>query len=407
MGTPVNKTDLKSEDDAPMFFEMYPDTIIIPEPGALLNLQALSTYEPIQKMLVVSGKKSAHQSGFMEKFHIIMDDVDCDIKFFDDLLPEADIENVKLLKTFIDDLRPDLLVAAGGGSVMDAAKAAYLWHQGGGDIRDYFGANRFSSTNGTRERKKVICIPSTAGTGAEVTPYSMVVDRDDGVKKIISEKQILPSYALIDSSLCMSCDKNLTLCTALDALCHAVEGYLIPDNSGAMSFCDKWAIEAMRLIIGNLRKALDNPADRGARLNLSYAATLAGMVIRYKPTGIPHLLSYSFYDLVPHGIAVASLLPSAWIYYCEDDRVAEKTRKLAGIFGTGKTHFEIIDLFRKFAVDSGAPSKLSNIKNLGDDILKKAISMASANKMKLASLPKPIAEDNVEKTLSEIIERAR
>ncbi|HPN84246.1 MAG TPA: iron-containing alcohol dehydrogenase, partial [Victivallales bacterium] len=393
-----------SEDEVLSFFESYPESVIVPEPGALLGIQTLLVHEPKDRMLVVCGGKSSIENGFRKKFNIVMDDIDCDIEFFEGISAEPDIEEIGRLKKSMDELLPDIVVAAGGGSVMDAAKAAYLVHQIGGDIRDYFGLNKVSSSSKVKDIKKILCVPTTAGTGSEVTHYSNVMDMDEGVKKIIADKEIIPSHAFIDSSLCLSCPRELTLNTACDALSHAIEAYL--GLAAESSEYDKWALASVRLIAGALPTALNDPNDKSARKNLSYAATLAGMAIRFKPTGIPHLLSYPFSRVVPHGIAVASLLPAAWKYYCGNGKVSEKTAILKGVFGEGEKPLEIIEDLQKFLILCGVPSKLSAIKGVNQELMQKSVDISCNNKAKLATIPRPIPEADVKKTLSKIIEDA-
>ncbi len=390
-----------SEDRSLDFFESCPETAIVPRPGALLSLQSLATYESTAKMLVVCGAQSSSRSGFRKKFDLVMDDLDCDIVFHDAVEPEFDVGNLARLKDFMEEFGPDMVVAAGGGSVMDAAKAAYMWHQAGGSIDDYFGKNRFSGANPGRRLRRVVCVPTTAGTGSEVTPYSNVVDRRAGVKKLIAEKEIVPSHALLDPSLCFSCGRDLTLQTALDALCHSIEGFLQPSSEDDQE-SDEWALEAVGMIVSGLPDALVKPDLEEARTLLSYAATLGGMVISTKPTGIPHLLSYPFYGKIAHGLAVAILLPSAWSYYCGNREVADKTMRLARFFGGGKSPDDVVAGYRSFITRCGAPSGMSAA-GLDDSDLDRSVALASENRMKLEKLPRKMADEEVDAVLRDII----
>jgi len=391
-------SDFINEDLIFDFFEKYNDTIIIPEPSPLLSIQTLAICEKLQRILIVTGKKSHLAGGALKKLNIIMDDVDCNIELCDGTPPEPDINDIKKIKNVIDNIFPDFVIAIGGGSVMDAAKAAYLWSQSGGDIREYFGLNAFSEKNPGRKLKKVLCIPTTAGTGSEVTPYSNIVDREAGVKKLIADKEIIPSYALLDPSLTLTCNREITVNCALDALCHSIEAYL--QDSPEDAIYEELAFTAIGLICKSLPEVISNPESLIDRRNLLYAACLGGMLISRKPTGIPHLLSYSLYGKIAHGMAVALLLPSAWRFYCENRKVLEKTLRLK-VYFSGNTVEEVIFSYKAFLRKCGIYKNISAF--VDDKALENAVNLASENKFKLRKLPREIEEEQ----LCSIIQNAK
>jgi len=396
-------TDLISEDVVLDFFESYNETIIVPEPSPLLSIQSLVIYENLRKILLITGKESHIASGFLRKFFVIMDDIDCDIEICDGTPSEPNIDDVKRIKEFIDCSLPDLVIAIGGGSVMDAAKAAYLWSQSGGDIREYFGLNTFSEKNPGKKLKRILCVPTTSGTGSEVTPYSNIVDKEAGVKKLIVDKEIIPSYALLEASLTLTCNREITVNCALDALCHSIEAYL-QNSSEDDAIYDKLAFTAIGLICRSLPMVINNPEDLIGRRNLLYAACLGGILISRKPTGIPHLLSYSLYGRIAHGMAVALLLPSAWRFYCEDRNVSEKTLRL-NVYFSGKTAEEVIFSYKTFLKNCGICKNISEF--VDDRALENAVNLASENKFKLKKLPRKIEDANAKEQLYSIIQNAK
>ncbi|MBO4633188.1 MAG: iron-containing alcohol dehydrogenase [Lentisphaeria bacterium] len=132
--------------------------------------------------------------------------------------PEPGVDDVRRMRDAIEKFQPEEVIAIGGGSVMDAAKAAYLSWQTGMDVQELFGVNRASEKFPDKEFKRVICVPTTAGTGSEATPYSNIVDPEAGVKKLIMEKAIIPAHSFVNPEFTWTMPEKLTVTTALDAL---------------------------------------------------------------------------------------------------------------------------------------------------------------------------------------------
>jgi alcohol dehydrogenase class IV len=365
----------------------------------LLSLKA-------QKTLVFTGANSADKSGAWGKMIASLSG-NVEIQKYSEIEPEPCTETVQKMIEELKEYQPDEVVAIGGGSPIDAAKAAYLVYQAGGDLNDYFGVNKFSEANPGKKLKRVICIPTSSGTGSEATPYSNIVDHKLNVKKLIVEEQIIPEYSFIDPTLTVSMPENVTKATGLDALAHSLEGFL---NVGQDSKCpeaNKWALASIKLIVKNLPKALEDPKDIEARAALSAAACLGGMVIRNKSTGLPHLCSFSWFGKIEHGIAAATLLPSAWAYYLESEKVEERTLELQGIFSeTAKSPQEILNAYVDFLRKLSVPVALKEHKGIDKELLRQTAKTAGENKMKLELSPKPVPLEKSEEVLSEILENA-
>jgi alcohol dehydrogenase len=305
----------------------------------------------------------------------------------------------------LEEFQPDEVLAIGGGSPMDAAKAAYLVYQAGGDLSDYFGMNKFSEANPGKKLKKVICIPTTSGTGSEATPYSNIVDRKLNVKKLIVDTQIIPEYSFIEPSLTVSMPKSVTKATGLDALSHSLEGFLNVGQDEKCPEANTWALESIKLIVSNLPKALEDPQDIEARTALSAAACLGGMVIRNKSTALPHLCSFSWFGKIDHGIATAVLLPYAWNYYLESDAIRARTLELKKIF-PGNTPEEIVKSYASFIENLSVPLALKEHDGIDKELLETTARTASENKMKLELAPKPVPLEKSREVLSNLLENA-
>lgn len=260
-------------------------------------------------MLVFTGRHSADANGgrrFIEQAAL---EAGRETVRFSDIEAEPAIGTIEKMTALIRQEKPAAVIALGGGSAMDAAKAAYLSAQSGWPLAEHFGVNRYSERCPDAAADRVICIPTTSGTGSEATPYSNIVDPAQQVKKLIAERLIVPELALLVPELTNSMPETVTRATGCDALAHSIEGFLNVRADRANPDADGWAFESIRLITENLPRAIADGRDETARRNMCIAATLGGMVIRFKPTGLPHLASYSWFGRLEHGIAVAMLLP--------------------------------------------------------------------------------------------------
>jgi acetaldehyde dehydrogenase/alcohol dehydrogenase len=209
---------------------------------------------------------------------------------------------------------PDCIIAIGGGSAMDAAKIMWvLYEHPEVDFLDM--AMRFMDI-----RKRVlefpkmgskayfIAVPTSAGTGSEVTPFAVITDEHTGTKYPLADYEILPNMAIVDADMMMNAPKGLTSASGIDALTHAVEAYA---SMLATDFTDGLALKSLRLIFDYLPRAYDNGAeDPEAREKMANAATIAGMAFANAFLGICHSLAHklgSFHHL-PHGIANALMI---------------------------------------------------------------------------------------------------
>lgn len=229
------------------------------------------------------------------------------IPVFSDVTPDPMVESVDALAARLRDQRHDLVVAVGGGSAMDCAKAAAALSAGPlSSIR----AVHSEGVPLAAAHLPLIAVPTTAGTGSEVTPFAVLNDAEKQIKGPIAGDALYPVHAVVDPELTHSLPRALTVVTGLDAFSHAIEGYW---SRGHQPLCDLLAIEAARLICLHLKRAVQQPDDAAARSALSYAATLAGMAFQLPKNAMVHACSYPLstrYHL-SHGAACAFTLEEA------------------------------------------------------------------------------------------------
>lgn len=198
----------------------------------------------------------------------------------------------------------DVVIAVGGGSSIDTAKAMAVMMTNEGTISDYVGNAKLFAN----EPLPLIAIPTTAGTGSEVTKVTVIIDTKTDVKMMISQPKLLPKAAIVDPLLTLSCPPSVTAATGVDALCHAIEAYI---SRRAHPVTDVLALSAIEAIIGNLRRAYENGEDIEAREKMAYGSMLAGAAFSNASVTLVHGMSRPIGALfhVPHGVSNAMLLP--------------------------------------------------------------------------------------------------
>ncbi len=390
-------------------FEQYTPVCIDLGPGVMNDLSAeflLSEETPVVTFVI--GGDSLTKCGARDDMTNVMLLSGFESRMVSGIPAEPDLDDVARILEAIRESGSTEVVAIGGGSVIDAAKAAWAAYQTGLDVSELFGSGKITEKFPGKEFKRVIAIPTTAGTGSEVTPYSNVVDRAANVKRLIADRQIVPRMALIDPAYGRSMPPALTATTALDALTHNVEALLNISAPETQFATNRWAVYAVRLIVENLPLVFRDPNDVNARERLCAAATIGGMQIADRPTSLPHLGSFSFFGQVPHGIAASMLLPPFWRYYLAEPKAAERTMLLADVFPSEKTQTtpeDVVDAAAAFIAQySGAP-KLSALHCFNAAMVEKIASDAVKNPMKLASAPRPVDPESAAGIISGILKQ--
>ena len=203
----------------------------------------------------------------------------------------------------------DAIVAVGGGSVIDTSKAAnMLVSEGGDDVRKYAGAGSLK-----RPLKPFFAIPTTAGTGSEVTIAAVIADPDRGVKVAFTSPFLLPHAAVVDPRMTLTLPPFLTAATAMDALTHATEAYI---SLAKNPLSDAYATTAIQKLVRALPTALDKPNDANARFELALGATMAGIAFSSAMTSLVHALGHQIGAVchLHHGLCMGLLLPYALEY---------------------------------------------------------------------------------------------
>ncbi|MFC1234154.1 iron-containing alcohol dehydrogenase [Vibrio sp. F74] len=269
----------------------------------------------VSKPLIITDKVMV-SLGYIEKINEILLGENYQSAVFSDTVTEPTASSITAGVTIVQDGDFDCIIAVGGGSPIDSAKAIAIVGKFGGEIRDY----KFPR-NVTEKGLPIIAIPTTAGTGSEVTRFTIITDDASDEKMLLSGDGFMPSTAIIDYNLTLSLPSRITADSGLDALTHAIESYV---STKANAFSDIQALAAMKLIAPNLRKVYRNPKDEDGRAAIMLGSTLAGIAFSNASVALVHGMSRpigAFFH-VPHGLSNAMLLP----VITEFSVVSEKAR---------------------------------------------------------------------------------
>ncbi len=276
------------------------------EPKVVFGENALEHLKTItgKKAIIITGK-TVQKMAFVEKVTTYLKEAGLETSVFDQVEPNPSIETVKKGAQMLGEVKPDWVIGLGGGSNIDAAKAMWALYERP-DLSVY-DINPYTRLD-LRKKAQFIAIPTTSGTGSEVTWASTITDTEKHRKTVLVSEEIVPDIAIIDPFFPSKMPPWLTADTGLDSLVHTIEAYV---SRWSNDFSDALAIKALQLIFHYLPRAYKNMADIEAREKMHYAATMAGMAIGNSQVGIAHSLGHALgatFD-VPHGKAVGVFLP--------------------------------------------------------------------------------------------------
>lgn len=346
------------------------------------------------KALLVTDKDLI-RFGVAEKIEEVLRNAGIPYEIFSDLKANPTITNVKDGVAAFKAAGADFIIALGGGSSIDTAKAVGIVVNNPefADVR---------SLEGTAETKHravpTFAIPTTAGTAAEVTINYVITDEEARKKMVCVDPNDIPMCAIIDCELMYSMPNGLTAATGMDALTHAIESYITP---GAWTMSDMFEMKAIELIARHLKNAVDNGTDTAAREGMAEAQYIAGMGFSNVGLGIVHSMAHplgAFYD-TPHGVANALLLPYVMEYNAES-LARPKYLDIARAMGVDTTGMSVdegvaaaIGAVRALSLSIGIPQRLHEIGVKREDI--PALAVAAFNDVCTGGNPRPTSVEDI------------
>ena len=275
-------------------------------PGALDELKVLAGHK---KAMIFTGGSSMRRGGFLQKTEEVLKAAGLETALFEGIEPDPSIETVMKGAQAMREFEPDVIVAIGGGSPIDAAKAMWVFYEHPDktfeDIKTPFTMPKL------RNKAIFVAIPSTSGTASEVTAFSVITDYSSGIKYPLADFEITPDIAVLDTDIPLTMPPKLTAHTGMDALTHALEAYVATARS---DFSDALALKAIGDIFDSLLDSYHG--DKEARGKMHIAQCLAGMAFSNALLGIAHSLAHKTGAVfhIPHGCCNAILLPSVIQY---------------------------------------------------------------------------------------------
>lgn len=283
-------------------FNYYMPTKILSEVNGSLKLGELLAKENLKRALIVTDKGIVN-AGLLEGIKTSLEQAGISYHIFDSVEPNPKAttirEGLKMQKEF----GSDMVLGIGGGSSIDTAKAIAAMATNAGDILDYEGVGKL-----IEDPLPIIAVPTTAGTGSEVTASTIITDENTLFKAAIISEKLFPKLAILDAALTLKCPPSITSSTGMDALTHALESYVSKQGN---PISKSIALHAIRLITENLSKAYFYGTDIESRARMLEASMLAGFAFSQTRLGNVHAISQSFGGVfdIPHGFANATLLP--------------------------------------------------------------------------------------------------
>ena len=295
-------------------------------------LEALKAFKG-KKAFVCVGGGSMKRFGFLDRVVQYLQETGMEVKLFEGIESDPSVDTVMKGAKEMQDFGPDWIVAIGGGSPIDAAKAMWIKYEHPEctfeDMCKVFGIPTL------RNKAKFCAISSTSGTATEVTAFSIITDYKKGIKYPIADFEITPDVAIVDPALAQTMPKKLVAHTGMDALTHAIEAYVSTANC---DYTDPLALHAIEMIRDNLVDSYNE--DKKARSEMHNAQCLAGMAFSNALLGIVHSMAHKtgavFGDLgahIIHGAANAMYLPKVIAFNAKDETAKKRYAKIADVIG--------------------------------------------------------------------------
>ncbi len=305
------------------------------------SLEALKSLEG-KKAIICVGGGSMKRNGFLDRAIAYLEEAGMQVKLFEGIEPDPSVETVMKGAAVMEEFQPDWIVAMGGGSPIDAAKAMWVFYEyPDTKFEDLITPFSFPTL---RTKAKFCAISSTSGTATEVTAFSVITDYAKGIKYPLADFNITPDVAIVDPALAATMPKKLTAHTGMDAMTHAIEAYV---STLHCEYTDPLALHAIELINKYLVASYNGDLD--ARAKMHDAQCLAGMAFSNALLGIVHSMAhktgaaYSGGHIV-HGCANAMYLPKVIKYNAKEPEAAARYAKIAKFINLpGNTDEELVD----------------------------------------------------------------
>ncbi len=336
--------------------------------------------------------------------------------------PNAPLEDLARITGELTVLDPDVIISFGGGSTIDAAKAAEVLRTLGGDIDDYFGTGLVTQAlaDSGKSLTPHIAIQTASSSAAHLTKYSNITNVATGQKKLIVDEAIVPAYPVFDYAATYGAPPSLTMDGALDGIAHSLEVLYGAVGKDYYTQMEDVAETGIGLVVDYLPRAIENPQDQEARDALCLATDLGGYAIMLGGTNGGHLTSFSLVDVLSHGRACAMMNPYYTVFFAPAIeaplKLVGKIFQKAGLTGknidalSGRALGEAVaEAMFAFADKIGFPTHLDQVDGFSQSHIDRALTAAKNPqlKMKLENMPVPLTAEMIDDYMGPVLESAK
>lgn len=363
------KATLETQIETMHNFEFNTTRLLVVERGGAAKLGTRIAAMGFERVLIVTDPGLLN-AGILRPALDSLQASQVEVVIYSDVQADPPESVIKAATAAIKEANAQCVIGFGGGSSLDVAKLAALVALTGQPLSEAYGVNQAKGPG-----LPLVLIPTTAGTGSEVTPISIVTTGEAGKKGVVSSF-LIPSLALLDAELTRGLPSHITAATGIDAMVHAIEAYTSKRLKNPISDCV--AREALRLLAGSLHRACRNGDDMSAREDMLLGACFAGMAFANAPVAAVHALAYPIGALfhVPHGLSNALVLPAVLRFNCSASQAMYAELAEIIVPRKGKSEAEkakaLVDYTSEMAGDLGLPSTLREVGISAADIPKLA-----------------------------------
>ena len=313
----MNIKNIAKREENMLWFKVPPKVYF--KPGCLSF--ALKELNGKKRAFIITDK-ALFDLGYTRKVTDVLEPLGIQYQIFSDVRPDPDLTTINKAKSMVDTFAPDVIIALGGGSPIDAAKILWIMYEHP-ELKFEDLAMRFMDIRKRifefptlGEKAQLVAIPTTSGTGSEVTPFSIITDDSTGIKYAIADYALTPSMAIVDTDLVLTMPRGLCAASGIDVMTHALESYV---SSMATDYTRGLSLEAGRLVLNNLPNSYKNNNPK-AREKMHHAATIAGMAFANAFLGVCHSMAHKLGAAfhIPHGFANALLISQVIRYNASD-----------------------------------------------------------------------------------------
>jgi alcohol dehydrogenase len=360
--------------------------------GSRLELKSVVGFHGSRAFVVAD--PALTETEYFEQAIAQLRDAEIEVKVAADIEPELPVEALHDIAAHAERFAPDVIVAWGGGSALDAGKLVALLITHAGELPDYYGENRVPGPV-----VPVVAVPTTAGTGSEVTPVAVVSDSSRELKVGVSSPHLIPHAAIVDPDLTLGAPTTVTAYSGIDALVHAIESYTakelmpsfddtLPVFIGRNALSAPLSIEAVRMIGSSLESAVSSPEDHVARNSMAQGSLLAGIAFGNSGTHLSHAIQYPLgaYTRTPHGLGTGLLLP--YVLEACKHAIFDRLADIGQALGVSPDAQSAIERIVEINNNIGLPPTLADIGITRADLPRIAdLSLASERLTAIAPIP--------------------